>query len=114
MREYRYKQRLSQSEIAQNFGLNQQSYSNIETGRTQPSAAFIKTYLEFTGINLFEYMADDAKETIRQGHVMLPHPPASKQDELIAALKDTIESQRNHIAVLQETIAMLKDKLQQK
>ncbi len=52
MREYRFRNNVSQPELAKRLGMTQQKYSNIEVGKTKLSQEFIVRFYELTGVDL--------------------------------------------------------------
>lgn len=53
MKQYRFENNLTQSQIARKLGVSQQVYSNIERGRI-PKMNFVETYRKVIEVNLFE------------------------------------------------------------
>lgn len=54
MKAIRINKKLSQKEVAQNIGIPQTEYSNIENGTTEPTLSMLEKITEYFGVSITE------------------------------------------------------------
>ncbi|WP_138477115.1 helix-turn-helix domain-containing protein [Dyadobacter bucti] len=113
LRYFRQKMGVKQSYMALKTGMSQSNYSQIESGKIQPSMHQLHQFADILEISLTELLAENGKEQTIPNQRFLPNSEffirlLAEKDSQISILKDHVRS----IELLKEDIRAIKNYLQ--
>lgn len=106
IRQAREAKGLSQEFVAEQLGISQAAYSNMERGETQPKLPRLQQLAELLAVDVNELLKADSAMTL---NIQTNHGVQLMYAENKDLLEKVIEAKDKHIASLEEQLALLRN-----